>query len=258
MPGHQLVAILAATLTISAIHGAPRLTSSAIARPGDQPEHHRLAQRQRRSASSFAWARPAGERWSCRDRRHVSIRLTATPAHIESIGRQSEQPDIERLRDDLDHPARRASHRRPRALGDWRRAGPECRRCGGLGAALVILFPFKGWGFFALGVEPAALFAIAMITQAGGHESWLSSHFRRTARSRRAVDQGVRRQGSEAFKIYRYDPDSGEIRATTTFEIDLAECGPMVLDALIKIKSEQDPSLTSAARAAKHLRVLLP
>jgi succinate dehydrogenase / fumarate reductase iron-sulfur subunit len=29
-----------------------------------------------------------------------------------------------------------------------------------------------------------------------------------------------------------------------TFEIDLAECGPMVLDALIKIKNEIDPTLT--------------
>jgi succinate dehydrogenase (ubiquinone) iron-sulfur subunit len=29
-----------------------------------------------------------------------------------------------------------------------------------------------------------------------------------------------------------------------TYTIDLKECGPMVLDALIKIKNEQDPSLT--------------
>ena len=57
----------------------------------------------------------------------------------------------------------------------------------------------------------------------------------------------VRASGAKdpkAFKIYRYDPDSGENPRYDTFEIDLAECGPMVLDALIKIKSEQDPSLT--------------
>ena len=30
----------------------------------------------------------------------------------------------------------------------------------------------------------------------------------------------------------------------STYPIDLNDCGPMVLDALIKIKSEQDPTLT--------------
>merc|ERR1719489_417991 len=29
-----------------------------------------------------------------------------------------------------------------------------------------------------------------------------------------------------------------------TYQIDLNECGPMMLDALVKIKNEQDPSLT--------------
>ncbi|MBD3728542.1 MAG: succinate dehydrogenase iron-sulfur subunit [Sphingomonadales bacterium] len=46
------------------------------------------------------------------------------------------------------------------------------------------------------------------------------------------------------FKIYRYDPDSGENPRYDTFEIDLDNCGPMVLDALIKIKNEIDPTLT--------------
>ena len=46
------------------------------------------------------------------------------------------------------------------------------------------------------------------------------------------------------FKVYRYDPDSGENPRYDTFEVNLDECGPMVLDALIKIKSEQDSSLT--------------
>ena len=46
------------------------------------------------------------------------------------------------------------------------------------------------------------------------------------------------------FKIYRYDPDTGENPHYDLFEIDLDECGPMVLDALIKIKSEQDSTLT--------------
>ena len=46
------------------------------------------------------------------------------------------------------------------------------------------------------------------------------------------------------FKVYRYDPDGGENPRIDTFEVDMDSCGPMVLDALIKIKNELDPSLT--------------
>ena len=46
------------------------------------------------------------------------------------------------------------------------------------------------------------------------------------------------------FKIYRWDPDSGENPRNDTFAIDLDQCGPMVLDALIKIKNEVDSTLT--------------
>ena len=46
------------------------------------------------------------------------------------------------------------------------------------------------------------------------------------------------------FKVYRYDADSGENPRVDTFELDMDKCGPMVLDALIKIKNEIDSSLT--------------
>ena len=46
------------------------------------------------------------------------------------------------------------------------------------------------------------------------------------------------------FAIYRYDPDSGENPCIDTYDVDLDSCGPMVLDALIKIKDEIDPTLT--------------
>ncbi|MGB0844309.1 MAG: succinate dehydrogenase iron-sulfur subunit [Alphaproteobacteria bacterium] len=46
------------------------------------------------------------------------------------------------------------------------------------------------------------------------------------------------------FKVYRYSPDSGENPRLDTFTVDLDKCGPMVLDALLKIKNEQDSSLT--------------
>ena len=47
-----------------------------------------------------------------------------------------------------------------------------------------------------------------------------------------------------AFKIYRYDPDEGRNPRVDTYEIDLDDCGPMVLDALIKIKGEVDSTLS--------------
>jgi succinate dehydrogenase / fumarate reductase iron-sulfur subunit len=46
-----------------------------------------------------------------------------------------------------------------------------------------------------------------------------------------------------AFKVYRYDPEGAGQPRIDTFEVDLDDCGPMVLDALIKIKTEQDSSL---------------
>lgn len=45
------------------------------------------------------------------------------------------------------------------------------------------------------------------------------------------------------FRIYRWDPETKGNPRIDRFYVDTAACGPMVLDALIKIKSEQDPSL---------------
>jgi ferredoxin len=46
------------------------------------------------------------------------------------------------------------------------------------------------------------------------------------------------------FKVYRWNPDDGANPRIDTYEIDMDKCGPMVLDALIKIKNEIDPTLT--------------
>src|SRR5690606_18038231 len=46
------------------------------------------------------------------------------------------------------------------------------------------------------------------------------------------------------FKVYRWNPDDDRNPSTDTYEVDLDKCGPMVLDALIKIKNEVDPTLT--------------
>ena len=46
------------------------------------------------------------------------------------------------------------------------------------------------------------------------------------------------------YSVYRYDPDSGENPRVDNYDIDMDDCGPMVLDVLIKIKNEIDPTLT--------------
>src|ERR1700679_3998539 len=48
----------------------------------------------------------------------------------------------------------------------------------------------------------------------------------------------------KTFAVYRYDPDSGANPQLDTYEVDLDKCGPMVLDAIIKIKNEMDSTLT--------------
>jgi len=69
----------------------------------------------------------------------------------------------------------------------------------------------------------------------------LSKHIQRTA---------LRCQASVAprmktFKVYRWNPDNGQAPVMEQFQVDLNEMtGKMILDALIKIKNEQDPTLS--------------
>ena len=46
------------------------------------------------------------------------------------------------------------------------------------------------------------------------------------------------------FEIYRWNPDDDKNPELDTYHLDMDTCGPMVLDALIKIKQEVDSSLT--------------
>ena len=46
------------------------------------------------------------------------------------------------------------------------------------------------------------------------------------------------------FIIYRYDPSTDENPYTDTYEVDMDSCGPMVLDALLKIKDQMDSTLS--------------
>jgi succinate dehydrogenase / fumarate reductase iron-sulfur subunit len=57
-----------------------------------------------------------------------------------------------------------------------------------------------------------------------------------------AAANGAKR--TKKFLIYRWDPVTGENPRLDTYEIDRDACGPMVLDALLKIKNEVDSTLT--------------
>lgn len=45
-------------------------------------------------------------------------------------------------------------------------------------------------------------------------------------------------------RVYRWNPSTDTAPKVQSFSIDLNQCGPMVLDVLLKIKNEQDASLT--------------
>jgi len=46
------------------------------------------------------------------------------------------------------------------------------------------------------------------------------------------------------YQIYRWNPDDGRNPRLDTYQVDLHDCGPMVLDGLIWIKNKIDPTLT--------------
>jgi succinate dehydrogenase / fumarate reductase iron-sulfur subunit len=66
----------------------------------------------------------------------------------------------------------------------------------------------------------------------------------------------------KGFRIYRWDPDKNADPTIDEFEIDPDHCGPMVLDALVKINDQIDPTLSfrrscregDAALADEHRR----
>jgi succinate dehydrogenase / fumarate reductase iron-sulfur subunit len=48
----------------------------------------------------------------------------------------------------------------------------------------------------------------------------------------------------KTFQVYRWDPDTGANPRIDSYEVDMDSCGPMILDAIIKIKNEIDSTLT--------------
>ena len=52
------------------------------------------------------------------------------------------------------------------------------------------------------------------------------------------------RRAIREYRVYRWSPDDDENPRIDTYYVDTNDCGPMVLDALIWIKSKIDPTLT--------------
>jgi len=65
------------------------------------------------------------------------------------------------------------------------------------------------------------------------------------AKPEAAAAWGLRAEKTKTFAIYRWDPEKpGDKPRMQEYKVDLNNCGPMVLDALIKIKNDMDSSLT--------------
>lgn len=56
--------------------------------------------------------------------------------------------------------------------------------------------------------------------------------------------EGAEKGRYREYRIYRFDPDTGENPRLDTYWVDMNDCGPMVLDGLIWIKNNVDPTLT--------------
>jgi succinate dehydrogenase / fumarate reductase iron-sulfur subunit len=63
----------------------------------------------------------------------------------------------------------------------------------------------------------------------------------KTGKTYKAADSAT---NIRIFEIYRWSPDDDENPRVDSYEIDMDHCGPMVLDAILKIKNEIDSSLS--------------
>jgi len=82
----------------------------------------------------------------------------------------------------------------------------------------------------------------------GGSTSMMPALRMRLPQTCRAA-MGLRSMSTAAprmktVEIYRYNPDTSDGPTTQKYEVNLDECGPMTLDLLLKIKNEQDQTLT--------------
>ena len=60
------------------------------------------------------------------------------------------------------------------------------------------------------------------------------------------------------YRIYRWNPDDGKNPGIDTFYIDVDDCGPMVLAALLYIKNNIGPTLTLRGSCRERFCVSCP
>jgi len=84
---------------------------------------------------------------------------------------------------------------------------------------------------------------VARFESSEAHHHHKPSVLERLVEGDKLAPKEALKDGVVQFEIYRYNPNTGK-QYTSTYPIKTKECGPMVLDALIKIKNEQDGTLT--------------
>ena len=55
----------------------------------------------------------------------------------------------------------------------------------------------------------------------------------------------------KTFRVYRWDPETGENPRWDTYDVAVDQCGPMVLDVIIHIKNTMDPTLAFRRQISK-------
>ena len=60
----------------------------------------------------------------------------------------------------------------------------------------------------------------------------------------KTINAATKAKHKKTFHVYRWCPDSGKNPTMDSYEIDIEQCGPMVLDAIIYIKDTIDTTLT--------------
>ena len=91
--------------------------------------------------------------------------------------------------------------------------------------------------------------AVSRVSSSSPSPATVASLIRVQAYASEAQAQQVEPKSRDAtdfktFQIYRWSPDNPTKPQLQDYKINLKECGPMVLDALIKIKNEMDSTLT--------------
>ena len=61
---------------------------------------------------------------------------------------------------------------------------------------------------------------------------------------RRTFSNLAKTANLQTFQIYRWNPDSNDKPRMQDYRVDVNSCGPMMLDVLLKIKDEQDSTLS--------------